>query len=228
MVLTDAEDGHDVGVVQPGRRPGLTLEALLGTGIDQELAGQDLQRDMASEGDLLGLVYDPHPAAADLADDPVIAQPPQRGQRAGGRRLGHLLPIFLDLLQVHHGREEFADVVGEVRMAVDVLLKRGTLAAAVPRGELLPESIEQDEPFGAVRGHFNNPPARRASRPGSPRDAATRGSMAWPRPTPGCPARGRSRRSIPPGGEGTDSSSRTVTSRSASGMTFETSTRACG
>ncbi len=91
LVFADAEDRHDVGVVQPGRRAGLPLEPLLGPGVHQELTGQDLQRDVAAERDLLGLVDDAHAAAADLADDPVIAQPLQRGSGPGAGRLGHLL-----------------------------------------------------------------------------------------------------------------------------------------
>ena len=47
---------------------------------------QDLQRHVAAERLLLRLVDDPHPAAADLAEDAVLAQPLRRPPRAGRRR----------------------------------------------------------------------------------------------------------------------------------------------
>ena len=78
-------------VVQPRRRLRLAAEPLQGQAVCRDLAGQDLQRHLAAQADLLGLVDDPHPAPADLAEDPVIAQPPllargwgRRGLRAVG------------------------------------------------------------------------------------------------------------------------------------------------
>ena len=44
--------------------------------VARDMAGQDLQRHPAAQADLLGLVDHPHAAPADLAEDPVVAQPP--------------------------------------------------------------------------------------------------------------------------------------------------------
>ena len=60
---------------------------LLGPGVQPELLRQHLEGDVPAQRDLLGLVDDAHAAAADLADDAVVAQALQRRQRAGGRRL---------------------------------------------------------------------------------------------------------------------------------------------
>ena len=84
LVLADAEDRHDVGVVQPRRRAGLALEPadLLRVGQDRA-GGQDLQRHPPAQRLLLGLVDDPHAAPADLAEQPELAQP--AGRHAGDR-----------------------------------------------------------------------------------------------------------------------------------------------
>ena len=72
--LADAEDRHDVGVVQACRRARLPLEPLPLLPVGEHLSGQDLQRHVPAQRDLFGLVDDPHAAAADLAQDAVIAQ----------------------------------------------------------------------------------------------------------------------------------------------------------
>ena len=77
-VLADAEDRHDVGVVQSRRGPRFPLEPLLLLRVRQHLLWQHLQRHMPPQGHLLGLVDDAHAAATDLPDDPVVAQLLQR------------------------------------------------------------------------------------------------------------------------------------------------------
>jgi hypothetical protein len=62
--LADAEDGHDVAVVQPRRRLRLAAEALRVTGMGPRVRRQDFQGDAAAERDLLGFVDDAHAAAA--------------------------------------------------------------------------------------------------------------------------------------------------------------------
>ena len=90
VVLAHAEDRHDVGVVQLRRRPRLALESVPLLGVAEDLRRQELQRHVAAEGDLLGLVDDAHPAAADLAEDPVVAQlrPAARGLGFGASPVG--------------------------------------------------------------------------------------------------------------------------------------------
>ena len=73
-LAADGVDRHDVGVVQAGGGLGLELEPLELPGVERRGEGQDLQRHAAAERDLLGLVDDAHAAAADLAEDPEVAQ----------------------------------------------------------------------------------------------------------------------------------------------------------
>ena len=80
-VAADGEDRHEVRVVEVRRRLGLDLEPLDPPRVDRGGEREDLQRDPAAERDLLGLVDDPHPAPAQLADDPEVAQPRGRDHR---------------------------------------------------------------------------------------------------------------------------------------------------
>ena len=165
-MFADAEDRHDVGVVQLRRRLRLALEATPRPGVLPELLGQDLEGDVPAERDLLRLVDDAHAAVADLADDAVVAQALERRQRPSDGGCLHLPAVFLDLLHLGQGREVLADVVGQLGMPVDVLLQRRAFAAPVALGELIRQAVEQDVAFGAVSGHVRYPPARRACRRG--------------------------------------------------------------
>ena len=55
-MLAHAEDRHNVGVVQLGRRPRLALEPVPLLGIAEDLRRQELQSHVAAQGDLLGFV----------------------------------------------------------------------------------------------------------------------------------------------------------------------------
>ena len=70
----DGEDRDDVRVVELGHGLRLDAEPLQFERVQPRGAGEDLQRDPAAQRDLLGLVDDAHPAAADLANEPVLAQ----------------------------------------------------------------------------------------------------------------------------------------------------------
>ena len=70
-------------MVEQGGGLALDLEPLPLAGVEGRGAGQDLQRHATAQGELLGLVDDAHPAAADLADDPEVAE-----QGGGGHALG--------------------------------------------------------------------------------------------------------------------------------------------
>ena len=61
-------------MVERGREPRLAQEALPEAWIDGELGSEHLQRDAASEPDVLGSVDDAHAAAADLGFHPVVGQ----------------------------------------------------------------------------------------------------------------------------------------------------------
>jgi hypothetical protein len=62
VLLADAEDRHDVGVVQLRRRPRLTLEAAQLPRVEQSVGRQHLDGHVPAEGALLRLVDDAHAA----------------------------------------------------------------------------------------------------------------------------------------------------------------------
>ena len=142
-VLAHLEDWHDIGVVQPRRGPRLAAEPLQRLAVLRHDAGQDLQRDPTAERDLLGLVHHAHPAAAHLADHPVIAHLTHRWSGSRGRRIVSRFQDFLGLLHLDQRREQLANLVGHRRAAVDVFLERRPLAPAVAPGELLGHLIKQ-------------------------------------------------------------------------------------
>ena len=72
LVLVDVVDRADVGVVQGGGGAGLAPEPLQALGILGILLGQELQGDAAAEAGVLGLVDDPHAAAAQWLQDAVV------------------------------------------------------------------------------------------------------------------------------------------------------------
>ena len=73
-MLADAENRDDVGVMELGGSPGLALEPAPLLRVADHLRRKDLERDLPAQRDLLGRVDHAHPAMADLADDPEIAQ----------------------------------------------------------------------------------------------------------------------------------------------------------
>src|SRR5260370_19537169 len=77
-LAADAEDWHNVRVVQVGRRLGLVLEALELLGIERCRKRQDLEGDPAVERQLLGFIDDPHTPAAEFSEEAEITQLPQR------------------------------------------------------------------------------------------------------------------------------------------------------
>ena len=73
IVLTHAEDRHNVGVVQPSRRPCLPLEPQYLLRVGKGRIGEDFQCHASAQRLLLGLVHDAHAAPADLAKNAVVA-----------------------------------------------------------------------------------------------------------------------------------------------------------
>src|SRR5262249_43508020 len=143
-VLTDLENGDNVGVVQAGRRAGLAAEPFDLRAVLERAPREDFEGDAATERDLLGLVHDAHATPTDLADDAVIADLSRRCGARRGRRPGQLdAPIVLDLLDFDQGGEQLANLAGQIGVAVGVLPEAGPLATAVSLGELLGEPVEQ-------------------------------------------------------------------------------------
>ena len=63
-VLTNLVDGADVGMIQRRRGSGFTSEALDRTSIVSELGREELERNLATERQVLGEEHDTHSAAA--------------------------------------------------------------------------------------------------------------------------------------------------------------------
>ncbi len=87
LALPDLVDGADVGIVEDRGRLGLVDEALAGLVVVGQLEGQELEGHGAPQLDVVGLVDDAHAAAADLAEDTVLARDDSSGQEAAGDRV---------------------------------------------------------------------------------------------------------------------------------------------
>ena len=71
--LLQAVDGADVRMVQRGQHLGFPLEPRQPIGVGRERLGQHLQRHVAIELGVAGLIHLPHPAFADLGGDLVAS-----------------------------------------------------------------------------------------------------------------------------------------------------------
>ena len=133
VVLADLVDGHDVRVVEVGRRLRLGAEALH-VGRRRQLAGQDhLEGDDAVQAHLPRLVDDAHAAAGDLLQQLVVAEVAHRRPRGHGRalpgcqgrrgaeRLGQAAKLVLV-------GEEGPQFPGEVGVPAQQLVSVGSLA----------------------------------------------------------------------------------------------------
>jgi hypothetical protein len=72
LVLANFVNGADVGVIQSRGGAGLTPEALERLGIVRQAVWQKLESDKTTELDVLSLIDDAHPAAADFFQDAVM------------------------------------------------------------------------------------------------------------------------------------------------------------
>ncbi len=81
VLFAHREDRHDIGMVQPGRGARLEQEAPELDRTGRPLMGQDLERDVPAQRDLLGFEHHAHSASSYLADDPEVAQPDRSRQR---------------------------------------------------------------------------------------------------------------------------------------------------
>ncbi len=75
---------------KPSDGLGLAPKPLHGLFVGDDAEPQDLQGHMAAERCLLGLVNDAHAAAAELADDPELAQGRRLSRRRAGRAVDEL------------------------------------------------------------------------------------------------------------------------------------------
>ncbi len=134
-------------MVQAGRGTSLTLEPFAQPWVGSHLHEQHLEGDAPTERFLFGLVHHAHAAAADLAQDAVVAQALRhRGASAGpGRARGdgqvHRRGI-LEALDHEQRGKEVADLLGKVGVAAGVLLDVRVLAAAEALAEFLREHFD--------------------------------------------------------------------------------------
>ena len=73
VLLLDAVDARDVGMVQTGERLRLTLEALQTDRVRRQLSGQRLDRHVAVKTGVAPKIDHAHAPAPDLARDLVVA-----------------------------------------------------------------------------------------------------------------------------------------------------------
>ena len=71
LVLAEVVDGDDVPVRQLAGGASLAEEALAQLGVGLDRGADDLQRDLALEQRVVGLVDDAHPTLPDLLEDPI-------------------------------------------------------------------------------------------------------------------------------------------------------------
>jgi hypothetical protein len=101
--LAVVDDRDRVGMVEPRRRQRLVVEALDQLGVGGQLLGEDLDRDGASQRDLVGLVDRTRAADADAR-----AQPELFGEHAPGQLMGSLLRAHDDIIEAGPRRATIA------------------------------------------------------------------------------------------------------------------------
>ena len=132
VVTADAEDRDDVGVVQPRRGAGLSLKTQDLIGVGQRRVRQDLEGNPPAQRLLLGLVDDAHAAAADFAEDAVVAQTLQPRCCVNGHAAGGVVwTVGAEVFHADQHGEDVADLVGDLGVAAAILLERRPLAAAL-------------------------------------------------------------------------------------------------
>ena len=195
-MLADAEDRHDVGVVQLGGSLCFALEALQLLGVVQGLARQHLDRDPPPQGLLLRLVDDAHATATDLPQQDVVAQPlVEAGAQQALARRGAALLVLLELLHRQDGWEQIVNLRGQLGVLLGVLRRRGVLPLTVPFHELRGQHLDGVAILGVC--HFRIAgcprPGCPARRTGCPSTAAARGRSGCWRRIFGCPGSRRPR-----------------------------------
>jgi hypothetical protein len=89
-VLEDLENGHDVGVREPGCGARLAQEALAELGAPYRIVSRALEGDEPAEIDVHGAVNDPHAASTDLPQNFIAADSRSRLDRSPAARIDGL------------------------------------------------------------------------------------------------------------------------------------------
>ena len=90
----DLVDGRNAGMLQLAGDARLAEEALGGWRIGRVALGQQLDGDVAIEGDVAGAVDDAHAAVADLVKQLVARRAERRDGRLGAGRSGRVCQVF--------------------------------------------------------------------------------------------------------------------------------------
>jgi ParB-like chromosome segregation protein Spo0J len=107
-----------------------------------DVRGQHLEGHAPAQCLLLGLVHDPHPAPADLAQDAIVTHLLETftvNLHRVADRTRDIVGAGLEVLDHEHGFEHVADFVGQVGVAVAILLDGRLLAAFAAGQELVGE-----------------------------------------------------------------------------------------
>ena len=125
--------------------------------------GRTFSATLAPERLLDRLVHHAHAAAADLADDPEVAQPVRHEAVAARRRVAggpEGRRVRTGLLDGQEGGKDLADLPGELGMPVDVLGHGRTLAPPVSFEELLGQDFHGIAAGGQGRSSTSPGPAQ--------------------------------------------------------------------
>ena len=88
VVVLYAVDGADIRMVEQRRRPRLALEPLQRFGIACQVFRNELQRNVAPQADVFGLVHNSHTTTAKFAYDAIVGDGlPDHGKAPPSRRL---------------------------------------------------------------------------------------------------------------------------------------------
>ena len=141
-VLADRIDRNDIGVIESGRRADLILKSHEPGFVQHRGERQDLQRDPAPHGRLLGLEDDAHSAAADLAHDLKLAERLEDFMGAIARRV---VERRIRLADRGQRRKDIPNHLCNFGMTLGKLLDLGLLAARNPfevfTGKLAQEAV---------------------------------------------------------------------------------------
>jgi hypothetical protein len=131
-------------MLQAGRGAGLIAEPLQPCVIEGPGERQDLERDLAAEGHLLGQVDDPHPASADLLHQPEVAEHGVgRAVRAEGERAVARRASAVQLAQEGQRRPDLAEAVSMLWMLGQHGLDLDRFAPPQPFGEVLDQFVQR-------------------------------------------------------------------------------------
>jgi hypothetical protein len=151
-------------VVQCRGGPRLAQQALSGLLVLGRILGKALDGDDSAESGILGLVDNAHAATADLAENPEVSEPFQR--RTASRRAaanGTPAAVGAEVLHPEQERKQIADLLGQRRIPLTIVVERRPLAAALAVEELLRQRLDGVAVAAAGRGvrHRMNLPKRK-------------------------------------------------------------------